>query len=143
MTTINRSISKGQLVAFNLMQDNVAASQTDVQLLIAETTSTAGNAVDGYVVPWSGEIVGIGWYLSAAGTAGQLTVGATINGTEDADTTQTITTSTNGYARVLRGRAPFSAGDIIGAELTTNSTWDGTTADLGVTVYALCYLDRI
>ena len=36
-----------------------------------------------------------------------------------------------------------AAGDRIGAEITTGGTWDGTTADLVVTVWVLLYLDGI
>jgi hypothetical protein len=35
------------------------------------------------------------------------------------------------------------AGDLIGAEITTGGTWDGTTADLAVVVWVLLYLDGV
>jgi hypothetical protein len=94
-------------------------------------------------MPFSGEIVAVGYATSAAATAGTLTIGATIGGTEDADTTITVTTGTSGYVRVPRGQCVFSAGDLIGAEITTSASWDGTAADLSVVVYALVSLEGI
>lgn len=133
----------GQLVGLTFMQDNVAASQTDVQLTIAEVAAAAGNAVDEYTMPWDGEVVGVSFKLSAAGTTGAFTIGATINGTEDTDTTITVGTSTSNYKRVGRGQCEFTAGQRIGAEITTAAGWDGTTADLGVTVWCLVNLDGV
>ena len=141
MPSIQRTTSKGQLVAYQFGQDALAASQTDVQLpaVMAEATQV----VDGYVMPWDYEVVGIGWSSSAAATTGSATIGATIGGTEDADTTLTVTTATNSYKRVPRGACQGVAGDRIGCELTTGGTWDGTTADLVATIYVLLYLESI
>lgn len=143
MSQITREIAKGQLVAYTFMQDAVAASQTDVQLPVVEVSAGAGNAVDEYVAPFAGEVVGIGWSLSAAGTAGTFTIGATKNGTENANTAQTVGTAVRGYDSFSRGTMPFVAGDQLGAEITTNGSWDGTTSDLVVTLYVLLYLDGI
>lgn len=125
------------IIALQFMQDNVAASQTDVQLNIAEVASAATNAVDGVTMPWAGIIVGISYNLSAAGTAGTLSIGPTVNGTEQADPTLAVTTAASGYDLAVRGAATFAAGDRIGAEITTNGSWDGTTSDLGVTVWVM------
>jgi hypothetical protein len=143
MPVIKQNISKGQLVKLSFSQDNVAASQTNAQLYRVEVASAALLDCSEYYMPWGGEIVGIAWSLSAAGTAGQLTVGATVDGTEDADTTQTITTAARGYARVARGLCTFTAGQYLGVEITTNSAWNGTSSDLAVDVYALVYLEGI
>lgn len=140
---IDRVIAKGQLVPLVFMQDALAASQTDVQLLIAEVASAASNAIDGYVMPFAGEIVAVTARLSAAATAGTLTVGPTVNGTEKTDPTLSITTAQSASDTAARGTAMFVAGDLIGAEITTGGTWDGTTADLGVVVWVLLYLDGI
>lgn len=143
MARIAREIAKGQLIPVHFMQDAVAASQSDVQLVLVEVASAANNAVDEVSMPWPGEVVGISYNLSAAATAGTLTVGATINGTEDTDTTQSITTAQRGYGRVARGKAPFVAGDRLGVEITTDGSWDATTADLVVTLFVLTYLEGI
>lgn len=140
---IDRTIAKGQLVPLTFMQDALAANQTDAQLLVAEVASAAANAVDGYVMPFAGEIVAVSGRLSAAATAGTLTLGPTIGGTEKTALTQTVTTGQSPRGTVIRGTAPFSAGDLIGAEITTDGSWDGTTADLAVTVWVLLYLDGI
>lgn len=140
---IDRVIAKGQLVQLTFMQDAVAASQTDVQLPIAEVNAAAGNAIDGYVMPFAGEIVGVSYKLSAAGTTGTFTIGPTIGGTEQAGLTVTVGTTTSGRATVARDTYKFVAGADIGAEITTGGTWDGVTADLGVSVWVLLYLDGI
>lgn len=140
---IERITSRGQLVPLVFMQDAVAASQTDVQLPIAEVTSAAANAITGYTMPFDGEIVAITYLLTAAGTTGNFTIGPTIGGTEKTALTQTVGTTTSGRGRVARGTVPFSAGNEIGAEITTAAGWDGTTADLGVVVWVLLYIDGI
>lgn len=131
------------LVALRFMQDAVAASQTNTQLNVAEVASGATNACDGIAMPWAGTIVGISYQLSAAGTAGTLTIGPTVNGTESADPTLAVTTGTSGTDTALRGAATFAAGDLIGAEITTDGSWDGTSSDLVVTVFVLCELTGV
>lgn len=140
---IDRTIAKGQLVQLTFMQDAVAASQTDVQLPIAEVNAGAGNGIVGYIAPFAGEIVGISWVLTAAGTAGTFTIGPTVGGTEKTALTQTVGTAASGRGTAIRGTVPFNAGDEIGVEITTNGSWDGTSSDLGVSVWVLLYLDGI
>ena len=125
------------VLAVSFMQDNVAASQSDVQLFAAEVASAAGIANDGYTMPWAGTIIGISYQLSAAGSAGALTIGPTINGTEAADPTLAVTIGTSGSDTALRGAAAFVAGDRIGAEITTDGSWNGTSSDLLVTVFVV------
>lgn len=141
--TISRVIAKGQLVPLVFFQDNLAASQTDVQLLVNEVASAAANAVSGYTMPFDGEIVAVTADLSAAATAGTLTVGPTVGGTEKTDPTLSITTQTTRRDVASRGAAVFSAGDIIGAEITTDGSWDGTTADLAVIVWVILHVEGI
>lgn len=143
MGQITNETAKGQLVALTFAQDAVAASQTDAQLNVMEVASAATLAVDGYVMPFAGEVIGVSFALSAAGTAGTFTIGATIDGTEDADTTLTVGTSAGTYKRVPRGSARFTAGAKIGSEITTNSSWDGTSSDLVVTVWVLLEMEGI
>lgn len=140
---IDRVIAKGQLVPLVFMQDAVAASQTDVQLPIAEVNAGAGNGIVGYIAPFAGEIIGISWNLTAAGTAGSFTIGPTVAGTEKASLTQTVGTAASGRGTVVRGTVPFAAGDEIGAEITTNGSWDGTSSDLCVVVWVLLYIDGV
>jgi hypothetical protein len=114
-----------------------------VQIPIAEVTAGAGNAIAGYVMPFDGEIVAISWLLSAAGTAGVFTIGPTVGGTEKTALTQTVGTAASGRAKVARGTIPVAAGNEIGAEITTDGSWDGTSSDLGVVVWVLLHLDGI
>lgn len=142
MTQIERAISKGQLVAYTFGQTDLAVSQSNVQL--AGAIGETGQTTDGFVAPFAGEIIAIGWNLTAAKTGGSLTVGATIGGTEVAATTQTVpTVDTSGRGVVVRGTAPFAAGDVIGAEITTDASFAPITADLAVVIYALLYLENI
>lgn len=142
---IERVIAKGQLVSLVFGQADVAASQTDVQLSVAAVDNASDDqlAVDGYVMPFEGEIVAVTARLSAAATAGQLTVGATVGGTEKTDPTLTITTAQAASDTATRGTSTFAAGDVVGAEITTNGSWDGTTADLCVVVWVLLHLEGI
>lgn len=119
------------------MQDNVAASQSNVQLLIAEVASAAANVIDGYVMPWAGTIVGISAIVSTAASAGTLTIGPTVDGTEASDPTLSVTTAATASDTATRGTAAFAAGAVIGAEITTDGSWNGTSSDLGVTVWVL------
>lgn len=124
-----------QLVAYSYGQDAVAASQTDADLY--RSMSEASQTVKISVAPWAGDVAGIGYTLSAAATAGSLTIGITKNGTEVAATTQTVATAAKGYAAFARGAVPVAAGDTIGVQITTDGDWDATTADLVVDAYVL------
>lgn len=139
---IDRVTSRGQLVKFQYMQDDVAASQTDVQLTVVQEDDAAANqSIAGVIVPFGGEIVAISYLLSAAGTAGTFTVGPTVGGTEKTALTVSIGTTASGRAIVPRGTIPFVAGDEIGAEITTNGSWDGTSSDFAVWVWCILYLE--
>ena len=88
---ILRNIAKGQVVPLLFQQAAVAASQTNAQLPVVEVGSSP-SLVTGLVMPFAGDIIAITADLNAAGSAGSLEVGATVGGTEDTDTTITITT---------------------------------------------------
>lgn len=136
---IDRKISKGQLVGIPFVQDAVAASQTDVQL----TVQDSGVAVDGLSMPFNGEVVGLSYDLSAAGSAGSLGIGATLDGTENTGTTQAVSTAAAGYKAFPRGTMRFVAGQKLGVEITTSGTWDGTTSDLVVMLWVMMELEGI
>jgi hypothetical protein len=141
---IERIISRGQLVSYQFMQDDVAVSQTDVQLGIVQEDDAASNqSIAGVIAPFGGEIIGLSWKLSAAATAGTLSIGPTVGGTERTALTQTVTTAASGTATVPRGSIPFAAGAEIGAEITTDGDWDGTSSDLAVWVHVILYLEGI
>lgn len=134
---ITRELGRYQLVTYTFFQANVSASQTAVAL------KEGTNQVTGLTMPFAGEVLAVTANLSAAGTAGTLSVSATVGGTADADTAVAITTETAKATTVLRGRTSFNAGDLLGAKITTSGTWDGTTADLVVTVLVALTLDGI
>ncbi len=139
---IQRYAAKGQLVPLLFSENAVAASQTNAQLPLMAVDIVA-SLVDGYAMPFAGEIVAVSWVLDTAGTAGVFTIGATVGGTEDADTTQTVGTAVSGTGSVVRGLAKFVAGDLIGCEITTDGSWDGTASDLIVQVWVLLALEGI
>jgi hypothetical protein len=127
---ITRELAKGQVVCHTFAVANVAASQTDVQI------NDSSNNVQGISLPFDSEIIAITADLSAAATVGTLSIGATIDGTEDSDTTlASITTQTARTLRVPRGKARLANGQKLGVEITTSADWNGTTADLVVNVY--------
>lgn len=141
---ITRGTSKGQLVPLVFGQTDLAVSQTDVQLVTA--IGESGQANDGYVMPFDGAIVAIAYQMTAAPTAGTASVGATVNGTEDTDTTLTVTVDSStvaGRKKLLRSAAKFVAGDVIGAELTTDGSFAPITADVSVVVWVLLDLAGI
>lgn len=140
---ITKTLGKYQLVPLIFGQDAVAASQTNVQLYAMQVGGPVELAVTGYSMPFAGEVVAISYDLSAAATAGTLTIGATIGGTEAADPTLSITTGTGGSDSCNRGKVPFAKGDVIGAEITTSATWDGTSNDLLVVVWVVLALSGI
>ena len=80
MASIIRNTSRGQLVTYIFAQDAVAASQTNVQLVVPGETTTP--LVVGYEMPFPGEVVALSYTLDTAGAAGVFTIGATLNGTE-------------------------------------------------------------
>ena len=139
---VQRYIAKGQLVPLNFMEDAVAASQTDAQLPYIAVDAVSSLVLE-LGMPFDGEVVAISATLSAAGSAGSLTLGATVGGTEDADSTMTITTETVKSLVIPRGKITFVAGDLIGAEMTSDGSWNGTTADLIVQVWVLLYVEGI
>jgi hypothetical protein len=143
MTAIKNVIAKGQLVPLYFSQNDVAAAQSDVQLFTQEVASGAALAISAITMPFNGEVVAVGYDLSAAATKGSLTVGATINGTEDADTTATITTATTGKKIVPRGKCAFTAGKYLGVEITTSTGWGAVTIDMGVVLWVLLYLEGV
>lgn len=141
---VERILSQWQLVPLTFHQNAVAASQSNVQLKLVETAATSSDTDnDEYVMPFDGRIVAVSAEVSAAATAGSLTVGATIDGTEETSPTLSITTATEAYDRAARDTAPFSAGDRVGAEITTDASWDGTTSDLAVVVWCLVKLEDV
>lgn len=141
---IERITSKGQLVPLTFHQNAVAADQTNVQLPLVETSASSSSTDNtGYVVPFPGEIVAVSAEVSAAATAGSLTVGATVGGTEATDPTLAVTTATEAHDTCQRGTNRFAAGAVIGAEITTDASWDATTSDLAVVVWVLLNLEGI
>ena len=131
MTPIHDVISKGQLVALNFGQAAVTATQTSVAL-----KDLAGNNV-GFAVPFDYDIIAVAWTLSAAGSAGAASVTPTINTTATSSGTASFGTAASGYVTVNRDVVRGKAGDVIGLNVTSNGTWNGTTSKLTATVFLI------
>jgi hypothetical protein len=132
-------IAKGQLVPLTFTQDNVAASQSAVDMNILEVASAAALALTTYRVPFPFDVVGITATLSAAATAGTLTVEPEIGGTATG-LTLALTTAASGQSIQNRNADPSPAGGLVSVRLTTDGSWDGTSSDLVVQVWLLAYL---
>ena len=139
---IERFIAKGQVVPLLFQQAAVAASQTDSDLPVAEVGIIA-SLVLGHTVPFAGSIVGISASLNDASSAGELTVGASIGGTEDALSTMSIATETEKYLAIPRGNIPFVAGNVLGVQISTDASWTPETRDLTVQLWALVELEDV
>lgn len=134
-TQLERIAAKGQLVTLTFLQEAVSATQTDADLEVA------GTGVTSHTIPYPFDILAMSCSLSAAASAGTLTINPTVGGTADTTLQIDVTTGTEGYDKggVVRGKA----GDSVGVQIDTDSSWDGTTADLAVTLYVMVYLDNI
>lgn len=134
---ITRELAKGQMICQGFFQANVPASQTDVRL------NDASNQVSNVTVPFNGEICAVVADLNLAASAGTLTVNLFVNGTKNANFAINITTATAGTIRIPRGKLMLRAGDRVGVGITTSAAWNGTTADLLVSLYVLQELEGI
>lgn len=141
MAVMERITAMGQLVCLVFEEVDVAADQTDAQMKVTDATASPAN--DGYLMPFGGVIVAISCLLTAAASAGSLTVGPTVDDTEKGDLRQTITTQTEKYGVTSRELIQFAAGDVIGAEITTDASWNGTGSDLSVLVWAIVFAEGI
>lgn len=140
---------KTPVVPLVFMQADVAASQTDAALTVAEVRDVAAtaddqNAVTSYVIPWDFEVIGVSVRASAARTAGLLDVEPTIGGTAlgfQADLNATDTQSA--YKRNLRDADRGTAGGRVGCNITTDASWAPVTADVAVVVWVRLFVDGV
>ena len=139
---IQRYIAKGQVIPLQFMEAALAAAQTDAQMVLVDVGASP-SLTDGVVSPFNGAVVGLSFLLDSAGSAGQLDIGASIDGTEVAATTQVVTTAASGYAAFQRDVAKFEAGAELGVEITTDGSWNGTTSDLSVILWVLIELEGV
>jgi hypothetical protein len=140
-TTITLDTSKGQLVPYVFGQATIAADQTSTQLPAA--IGESGTTVDGYAMPFDGEIVAIGWTSDQAASAGEAALVPSIDGVAFTVDPLIVLDDTEVSLRIPRGRARFTHEQRLGCELTTDSGWAGTAADAVVVVYVLHQLEGI
>jgi hypothetical protein len=139
---INNALGKYQLIGLNFSQASLAAAQSAVALYNQEVDATVLDVI-GYTMPFAGEVIGVSANLSAAGTAGSVTIVPTIATTVTTDPSASITTLVVANDTCKRGTNPFAAGAVIGAKVTTSADWNGTTADLQVIVWVLLNISGI
>ncbi len=135
-------IAKGQVVPLHFMEAAVAASQTNAQMVLVDVGASP-SLTDGVVMPFAGAVIGLSWLADSAGTAGNLSIGASIDGTEVAATTQAVTTATSGYDAFKRDVAKFEEGAELGVEITTDGSWAPVTTDLSVFLWVLFELKGV
>lgn len=128
MESIRQLASKSRFSVDGWFQDNVAASQTDVQL----TRFAAGTKPNVWIAPRVGSVVAFWVKSNEARTAGTLTIELFKNGTQlgteaiTLNATQTIFNVNYVKAGVL----PFKAADELDLRITTTGSWTPTTADI-------------
>lgn len=112
------------------VQDDVAASQTDVALGLGLAVTRTER-----IMTRAGSVLGVVVYSNEARTAGTATVEVTINGTGTGLTAVLDGTDTQtAIATQAKDTDAFSAGQRIGVQITTSADWAPTTADLTVEV---------
>lgn len=127
---INSLSAGGHKQGFGFMQQNVAASQSAVQI---DVLGLAGNME--IVMPFAGSVLGIGVASNAARTGGTLTVDVTIDGTATGLQATLDGTNTQYHsATQAKDADAFSAGDRLGVKITTDADWTPSAADVVVTV---------
>jgi hypothetical protein len=124
------------LIRERFERQQVAASLTNSQLNLVETRAASSTLnVQGIVMPYDGSVFAIAASFSGNVTAGSFTAMLSVNGTAKATCVVVITTGSKGYAIFEAGQFPFSAGDVVGVQITTNGSYAPTTLDLAVDLY--------
>ena len=137
---ITNEMGRWQLVPFTFAQAEVAANQAAAALLPIEVHGAVVLDNLGYTMPFAGYVVGISLNLSAAASAGELTVAPTRDATVTANPEVTVSTAMVGADMCKRTRNYFEANAVIGAKVTTDGSWDGTASDLLVQVWVLLHI---
>lgn len=145
--------SRGQLLAFNFSQSDVAASQSAVAMNVAEVRDTAATADDvlavtGYYIPFDYEIVAVTASASTAATGGTALFQATIDGTAQTSAAVTIDSATaaisqKAAAKIKRDTVRGAYNTVLGVKLTTPAGWTPITADVVCTVYIIARINGI
>lgn len=138
--TIERIISKGQLVPITFTKTAVAASSSAVAMNVMDTNAD----VVEYVMPFDFEVVAVTTSLTTARSAGTLTADVTIdtNATGFQNVISTNVARSRNTSR--RGVKVGAAGSRVGVKLTTDANFAPvTTNDVLVTVWVLVHLEGI
>lgn len=110
------------------VQDNIAASQTDIALKRAAAANTGTE----FVPDRPGSIVGIGASFTVAPAGSTLTLKVTKNGSVIANCALSVTAgATLGRSTTFAsGLYTFAAGDRISMAINTDGSWTAITSDL-------------
>lgn len=129
-----------------MQQESIAIRHNVVALPFAQVDvpdaafvyDTLSGASGGYVMPWSGFVVGMSARHNADLTGGVITHRVLVDGT--ANTTHTIVTDdTNqqAYKRLPEGAIPFTAGQRLGMDGTKTGTVAPTTTDVDAALFVV------
>ncbi len=137
---ITGGASRGQMVVLLFSVKNLSQGVVNE----AMHTTITDVSIHGYTAPWRGRVAAISYDLHGAISAGSVTVGATFDAVEDADTTITIAAgSTRSFYRVPRWRTRFEPGTLLGAEYTTSHDFSGNSTDVLVSVFVVYDIGEI
>src|SRR5690606_6325506 len=135
---MERIIAKGQLVPLVFVQSSVTNSQSDVAL------GVAGSAATAYTLPWEFEVIGAAVESSATVSAGEGSLAVLIDGNAALTLSLDSTANTDRDSAVAeRGRYVGARGSAVSVEITTDSDFDTSTADILVSVCVLAHLESV
>jgi hypothetical protein len=133
--TIEMEPKKSNIIPFAFYIANAASSQSGVHLAAVGEATAAD--VPQQPCPWPGSIVGLSVQVEDARSGGILTIQPSINGVAAAETLLVDDDPTQ-YNSVnwRRGEFPITAGQRIGALMTTDASWAaGTTPSVRAVVF--------
>lgn len=137
-------IAQGQAVQYLFYSEGgVAAGLTDVGLRTLVTTATNPFDIFIYEMPFDFEVIAIWGRLSAAATAGTLTISPFIAGVRQTDPELIIEIEDALSDRAPRGGTLGGIGSGLQAGVTTSADWNGTSSDLLVGIICLLHLEGI
>lgn len=142
-TSANAHVLNRQLLALPFSLVNVPANTTTELQMWGDTALALGTPRIG--APWGGDIVGVSYRMSTAITAGgasALRIQATVGGAS-VWTAHTLTTTSpvSGEATQMLGTDTITAGQQLGLQVVTSSTFTPTSLDLACLLWIALRFD--
>ncbi|MBU2685635.1 MAG: hypothetical protein KKF27_20530 [Gammaproteobacteria bacterium] len=134
ITTLATSSTIGVL-SYNFYDEDVAANQSAAAWGL-QAGANVGGGIQGVIMPYAGSVVGISVLSNDTDTSDTFTADATIDGSVTGLQAGLLTADLGtSYTTQAQGEDTFTAGQAIGAKITTDANWLPTTADVVVTVF--------